>query len=283
MTGVGDSGREWTLEEKFEKLAEAGFTGVNGGVPPEREWETWHKLLDQYGFSFGTGGFPSSAEELAADAAQAAAFGASYVSSQVRDSFVIGDAAVALLRDMNAAAAKVGIPHFVETHRGRITQDLLRTSGYVDALPELRLTIDFSHYVLAGEMDGFMPDSEHKAETHLDKLLRRTACIHGRVSNGQQIQIDSDYREEDPLARRFAAWWLQGMSYWLASARPNESFPFVCELGPTPYDIGRPGHARGTLLDDAAARWERSLRLKQLAQAQWEKAIRAIDSATNTG
>ncbi|WP_127493733.1 sugar phosphate isomerase/epimerase family protein [Paenibacillus glycanilyticus] len=272
MSGVGTDGREWSLEEKFEKLAEAGFTGIHAAIPPEQEQEKWRRLLDYYDFSFGTGGFPGSVKELEEDADKAVAFGATYISSQVRDSLVIGDEAVSLLRDMNKAAADIGIAHFVETHRGRITQDLLRTSGYVDALPELRLTIDFSHYVLAGEMDGFLPDYEFKAQMHLNKLLSRTSCIHGRISNGQQIQIDSEYNEEDPLVQLFASWWRQGMVYWLSSADPYASLPFVCELGPTPYGIGTPNN-HGPRQDDATSRWNQSLKLMKLAKYQWKKAI----------
>ena len=51
--GRGNGKREWTREEKFEKLAEAGFTGIMGRLPEEREAEVWRRLLDQYGFSIG--------------------------------------------------------------------------------------------------------------------------------------------------------------------------------------------------------------------------------------
>ena len=33
MSGLGNGTREWTLEEKFEKIAEAGFKGMNSYVP----------------------------------------------------------------------------------------------------------------------------------------------------------------------------------------------------------------------------------------------------------
>jgi hypothetical protein len=28
MSGLGENGREWSVEEKVEKIAEAGFTGI---------------------------------------------------------------------------------------------------------------------------------------------------------------------------------------------------------------------------------------------------------------
>ncbi|QJD82072.1 sugar phosphate isomerase/epimerase family protein [Cohnella herbarum] len=266
MNGLGSTLREWTIEEKFEKIAEAGFTGIQAGLPADADKEKWRKLLDEYSFSFGTGGFPSCGEGFEAYAKEAVEFGASYINSQVMDSFVVGEAAVSLLRQLNDIAKEVGIPHYVETHRGRITQDLLRTSSYVDSLPELRLTIDFSHYIVAGEMDGFATDMELKAEEHLDKLLRRASSIHGRISNGQQIQIISNDHSEDPNTLRFLRWWATGMRYWMGSALNGESFPFVCEIGPAPYEIPL---NLVTPSDDPNYRWQQSLRMKKLAEQAW--------------
>ncbi|MFC4779308.1 sugar phosphate isomerase/epimerase family protein [Paenibacillus sp. GCM10023252] len=261
MTGLGDGDREWSLEEKFERIAAAGFTGIFGGVPAAAEREQWSRLMDEYGFSFATGGFPRSAADLAVTLEEAREFGASYVNSQVLDSFVTGEDAIRLLGELDAEAEKFGIPHYVETHRGRITQDLLRTVDYVRELPQLKLTIDFSHYIVAGEMDGFVKDYEQEAETYFDVLLQRASCIHGRVSNGQQVQVG--LADEDQLDR-FSVWWAKGMAYWLESAAPGASFPFVCELGPAPYELaGR-----------SAERFAESVRLKERAEAIWASVAR---------
>jgi hypothetical protein len=262
MTGLGNGDREWTVEEKFEQIAKAGFTGIFGGVPPEEEREKWRRLLDDYGFSFGTGGFPSSAADLRALLEEAKEFGAQYVNSQVIDSFVTGHAALRLLAELGEEARRLSVPHFVETHRGRITQDLLRTAGYVEALPGLRLTIDFSHYVVGGEMDGFLPRYEEKAEPLLDLLLQRTSCIHARLSNGQQVQVGV---RNEPLLDRFSRWWGKGMQYWLEEATRSDgngrdaAFPFVCELGPSPYE----------LTANQSTRFAESVLLKERAESIW--------------
>ncbi len=260
--GLGDGDREWTLEEKFEQIAKAGFTGIFGGIPPKEERGKWRRLLDDYGFSFGTGGFPANAADLRSLLEDAKQFGAQYVNSQVIDSFVTGDDALWLLTELDKEAHRLSMPHFVETHRGRITQDLLRTASYVEALPGLRLTIDFSHYIVGGEMDGFLPQYEEKAEPLFDLLLQRTSSIHARLSNGQQVQVSV---QNEPLLDRFSKWWSKGMQYWLEEAKQLEdngrdaAFPFVCELGPSPYELAA----------NQSNRFAESILLKERAEDLW--------------
>jgi sugar phosphate isomerase/epimerase len=154
MNGLGNGQREWSLEEKFERIAEAGFTGILGAIPASQEAEQWRTLLDRYKLSFGTHCFPAKREDLTPVMQRAKDFGVQYVNSQVMDSFVVGQEAIDLLKGLTEEAAAARVPYLVETHRGRVTQDLIRTVEYVEAIPDLRLTIDFSHYVVAGEMGG---------------------------------------------------------------------------------------------------------------------------------
>ena len=44
-----------------------------------------------------------------------------------------------------------GIPILIETHRGRPTYSAIETRKYLEALPELRLTADFSHWMVVHE------------------------------------------------------------------------------------------------------------------------------------
>src|SRR5688572_21211341 len=46
-----------------------------------------------------------------------------------------------------------GIPILIETHRGRPTYSAIETRKYLEAVPELRLTADFSHWMVVHESD----------------------------------------------------------------------------------------------------------------------------------
>ncbi|MEK3886320.1 hypothetical protein [Bacillus sp. FSL K6-3431] len=48
MIGLGNGHSEWMMEEKFEKIAEAGFTGIMGSLPEDHEAEKWKRLLGEY-------------------------------------------------------------------------------------------------------------------------------------------------------------------------------------------------------------------------------------------
>ncbi|MGG1663128.1 sugar phosphate isomerase/epimerase family protein [Brevibacillus sp. NRS-1366] len=265
MRGIGDERGEWSIEKKVEKIAEAGFRGIMGRLPALEEAELWRKLLDRYGLRFGIEAFPEDPEDFSEFLRQSKEFGVSYVNAQVKDAFVVGERAIDRLQGIITAGSKAALPVFVETHRGRITQDLLRTVEYVQALPDLRLTIDLSHYVLAGEM----LHADERAEACFQLLLQRTSCIHGRISNGEQIQVDIGPNGEHPIAGRYLAWWKQGMMNWRSEARPGEILPFVCELGPIPYAIAQEGYSEAKQ-QEISNRWEQSLLLKRLAEEVWE-------------
>ncbi|MEJ8544702.1 sugar phosphate isomerase/epimerase [Brevibacillus borstelensis] len=267
MRGIGDENGEWSLAKKIANIAAAGYSGIMGRLPAPEEADLWRSLLDHYKLQFGVEAFPEEPEEFAQFLQKAREFGVSYVNAQVKDSFVVGEKALQRLQGIIREGEKQGIPVFVETHRGRITQDLLRTVQYVEALPDLRLTIDLSHYVLAGEM--LLPHQH--AEACFQKLLKRTSCIHGRVSNGQQIQVDIGPDGEHPMTARHLAWWKEGMAYWLDEAREGDVLPFVCELGPVPYAISLYGYLP-TSVEEISDRWKQSLVLKRLAENAWEEA-----------
>jgi sugar phosphate isomerase/epimerase len=267
MRGIGDGKREWTIEEKFEKIAEAGYTGVLGkDLPGSDEVDTWRKLLDKHNFSYGVNALPSNREDFCDFLKQAKSFGVQYINAQVMDYFVVGKNAIKLIHELLEEAAIAEIPLFIETHRGRITQDLLRTVEYVQKIKDLRLTIDLSHYVLASEIRNY----DEKYEPYFDELLKRTSSIHARVSNGQQIQVDIGPKGEHFMTDHFSRWWKNGIIYWLQSAKPGDVLPFVCEIGPPTYAISKHEYInlQGEELSD---RWEQGILFKKIAEDLWNQ------------
>jgi len=265
MIGLGEDGREWSVEEKFSKIAEAGYKAISSGIPPLEEQEEWKTLLKQYDLQFNAIGFPTSVADMEEIIANAKQFGCvQYLNVQVMDGFVIDEEAIQLLSGIMDTVEKAGFPIFIETHRGTVTQDLLRVIAYVKAIPKLRLTIDLSHYVVAGELNN----SLDKASLYFASLLNRTSAIHARVSNGEQVQIDIGPSGEHPMTKYFENWWGQAMDEWLEQAQPGDVLPFVTELGP-------PGYYAVTTQDkygsehEISDRWQQALLLKQIAERLW--------------
>jgi hypothetical protein len=217
-------------------------------------------------------------EELDDFLCKAKSFGrVDFVNVQVMRPFLVGDQAVQLLGNMGELSRSAGIPAYIETNRGTITQDLLRTVEYAERLPGLELTIDFSHYVVAGEMHTV----SHEAEELLQTLLTRTKSIHARISNGEQVQIDIpmvasvgeegavESEFENSMLKHFQRWWLVGMRSWRQGAREDEVLPFICELGPPPYAITV--HGPDGVQYEVSDRWTQALLFARIARSLWEQ------------
>ncbi|RXZ79686.1 sugar phosphate isomerase/epimerase [Paenibacillaceae bacterium] len=266
MIGLGENGKEWTMEQKFERIAEAGFGAISAAIPSPEEEKVWHRLLDRYNLAFNAMAFPSKVEDLQVIIEQARRFGrVQYVNLQVMDGFIIDRHAAELLAGLMEAARQAGLPTFVETHRGTATQDLIRTVEYVATVPDLRLTIDLSHYVVAGELQNNLG----KAEPYFERMLERTSAIHARVSSGEQVQIDIGPEGCHPMAGHFKRWWGQAMDNWLQQACPGDVLPFVTELGPPGYyAITRRDHTGQEI--EISDRWQQALLFKRIAERLWE-------------
>ncbi|WP_052350631.1 sugar phosphate isomerase/epimerase family protein [Paenibacillus gorillae] len=270
MIGLGENGKEWSMEQKFEKIAEAGYSAISAVMPPLEEAEQWNRLLERYKLGFNTMAFPTKVEDIQVVLEQIRQFGTvQYLNLQVMDGFVVGNEAIELLSGLQAEARAAGMPVFIETHRGTVTQDLIRTEQYVRALSDLRLTIDLSHYIVAGELNGPLD----KAEPMFDALLERTSCLHARVSNGEQVQVDVGPTGDHPMLPNFQRWWRKGMTSWLRQAMPGDVLPFVTELGPPGYyAITRRDTGSGQEIE-VSDRWQQALLFKEIAEAQWQHVV----------
>ncbi|WP_237163529.1 sugar phosphate isomerase/epimerase [Paenibacillus sp. BIHB 4019] len=258
-----------TTAEKIRRIAGAGFDGINGFIPEPEHVAEWKELLPQHQLELSVNAYPASAAEMESFLEKAVRFGGiSFINAQVMTPFVTGTEAESLLGAIKKLSRQAGIPVYVETHRGTITQDLIRTARYVRNLGQLDLTIDFSHYVLAGEMRSVRPE----AEELLQELLVHTSSIHARVSNGEQIQIGMEHEEAKAMLPLFERWWRKGMEQWLLRSQTGDSFPFVCELGPPPYAMTcHTGEDRGEgTTVELSDRWRESLLYAERARRLWD-------------
>ena len=267
MTGLDPVDTEQSLEQRIARIAEAGFDGINGFIPRPEEAGQWKKLLEKHSLSLSVNAYPRTAEDMAGFLEQVQQYDGviQHSNVQVMTPFLIDEPAVKLLRELNELSNKAGVLASIETHRGTITQDLLRTVTYVEALESLRLTIDLSHYVVAGEMHTMSDE----AEMLIVKLLERTSSIHARVSNGEQIQVDVGLSGEHPMLKHFQRWWRRGMLQWRRTAHCGEVLPFVVELGPPPYAITTDEY--GKRVREISDRWEQSLFFMRLARSMWSE------------
>lgn len=130
--------------------------------------------------------------------------------------------------DYTTAKTKAtGIPIYHETHRSRIMFAAHITKDYAERNPDLRLTLDISHWCNVHE--SLLSDQK---ET-IDFLLTRAEHIHSRIGHAEGPQVN------DPRAPEWAnvvqahlAWWDKIIE---RKKQKGERMTILTEFGPADY------------------------------------------------
>ena len=127
-------------------------------------------------------------------------------------------------------ASEIDAQVVFETHRTRCLYSAWSTERILTALPELRITADFSHFTAVAENNLKLPPYSDM----MDLAIERADHIHARVGTAQAPQI-ADPRTENGLrwTRFYERWWDR-----IIEARLREDRPFLTinpEFGPPPY------------------------------------------------
>ncbi len=252
------AGHPWTLAERVERIAGAGFNGVavDLGAREAPTAAELHPLLATNGLRCIVLAFVNEAKPLGdalryADAVRAEGV---VVCGQVFPA-TIDEAAHVVAGWMEEAAAS-GVTFELETHRYTLTNDLGFTVRLLDALPGLRLAADLSHYVVGNEL----PDAgDARSDALIAKLLGRATSFQGRVATRGQVQVSLTFAHHAAAVGRFRGWWREGFAAWRARSVDDAELAFVCELGAPPYPISGPD---GAELSD---RWAEALLLREWA------------------
>jgi hypothetical protein len=257
---------EGSVAEKFDRVREAGFDGmaIDLGALTMEQAEATVPHFVRTGLAGGLTAFPSSVEALRPALLLAHRIAAPFV-------VVIGQEMPVKIADMVPAiegwlrvAEQEAMPIQFETHRNCITNDLFTTVQLLDAVPEMRLAADLSHYVVDREMPCPPPPA---LQTLMTKILLRSDSFQGRVAARGQIQVALNFAQNAKWVGLFRDWWRQGFTAWLARhAGQHEPMVFLCELGPPDYAIA---DAEGRELSD---RWAEAKLLAQWAREIWSTA-----------
>ena len=254
--------KEEPAEACFEKISAAGFDGVclDPACAEIDHCLALKPLFDKYSLKCMINAFPNTAEELTPLLVMARDLDATVVN-------VIGgvmpltvDDGTDMIRQWMEDGRREGVPLLFETHRDSTLNDLFYTLQILDAVPDMRLCADLSHFVVDREMR--LPLGAIDA-AYMNRILERSDCFQGRVATREQIQIQIDFPQHREWVEQFRSWWRDGLGLWRQRNGENETLSFLCELGPPPYAIT---DGDGAELSD---RWSEALLIKGWLEDIW--------------
>jgi len=126
-----------------------------------------------------------------------------------------------------ALAKETGILICHETHRGRMLFAAHITRKFIESFPELRLTLDISHWCNVHE--SLLADQKETVEM----ALSRTDHIHARIGHPEGPQVNDPRAPEwEPVVRQHFEWWDK-----IVERKKNngELVTILTEFGPPDY------------------------------------------------
>ncbi len=232
------------IEEQLKRIADAGYAGVEMGLPPPDQADKYKRLLKEHRLEAITMAYTGGEDHVASLRTQIEA-GKQYSPLQytvhsARDcwSFEQQKAYFAAALEIERQA---GIPINHETHRMRSMYTPWGTAALLKEFGGLHIAADFSHFVcVCGSLLGDQADN-------LAVCIARARHIHGRVGheNGPQVNDPSAPEWEKHVAAH-EQWWDA-----IIQARRKAGaavFTFTPEFGPPSYMPTLP-HTRQPVAD----------------------------------
>ena len=258
---------ERPVAERFDAVKDAGYDGLAIDLGA-LDLAAARRCVPEYartGLAGMLTAFPTSIEALRPALHLAKDIGAPFVIVVGQVMPLAVHAMIPVVQAWLRVAVEESMPIQFETHRNCITNELFATLQILEAVPEMRLSADLSHYVVAREM---MQPISAETQNHVLRVLQRSDSFQGRIATRSQIQVPIAFPQHRDWLETFLGWWREGFRLWRSRA-PGEDLVFLCELGPPNYAIT---DARGNELSD---RWQEALELKRLARALWAETATA--------
>jgi sugar phosphate isomerase/epimerase len=254
----GSEGLPW--DEFLGKAKAAGYEGVEWGIPHDTETRVLDEvsnlalkqglqlIAQHYDTSYTD--FAQHYDAFAAWLEKIRAYPWTKINSQTgKDHFPF---------EWNLALIRLAGDIVHETHRGKCSFAAHVTRDYLDAIKDLKLTLDISHWVNTAE--SFLEDQQQAVQS----ALERTEHIHARVGYTEGPQVP------DPRAPEWQFAVTQHLSWWdrVVARKRQENDDAVLtitpEFGPYPYLVHLP-HTRQAIGDQ----WEMNCYMMNLLRKRY--------------
>lgn len=224
----GDAEMAATRDD-LERIKNAGYDGIEFQAPNAEPgaWKDWCASL---GLEFIGMVMPRDMDDIAVSLERIAAYDPIKITMHTgRDKMTFEEGSAFVKRALEVES-DIGIPVAHETHRHRIFYTPWSTAQYLDAFPNVKLCVDFSHWCCVTE--SLLADDDIAAWVKL--ACQRAIHIHGRVGWEEGPQVaDPRAPEVEHYVERHESWWDE---VWTSHhERDEEVVTFTPEYGPPGY------------------------------------------------
>ena len=244
-----------------EKVKEAGYHGMalDLGAADIAVVDAVEPLMAKAGLTPLLVAFPKTVGELRDVLKRAKDIGCPFVDVIGQVTPLTVEGMIPVIRQWIEMSEQEGMPIQFESHRNCITNDLYTTLTLLDAIPEMRMCADLSHYVVDREF--WYPLSDRDMGL-ISRILERSDSFQGRVASRQQIQLQIDFPQNQKWVELFKGWWAEGFASW-QSRNATGDCVFLCELGPPEYAMTGPDGK------EMSSRWDEALQIKAWVEEIW--------------
>lgn len=223
------------------KVKDAGYNGVEAGVPFDKDEQgAMQTALSKYNLLFIGQYWQSFEKEFEAHKASyithlhhLAKLHPIKIDAQTGKDYFSYEQNKELFDAADAFTKATGIVIAHETHRNKALFAAHVTYNFLQQLPSLNITADFSHWCNVAE--SFLEDQQDAVEL----AIQQTIHIHARVGHTQGAQVtDPRLPEWNDAMQTHLQWWKRITAHHLQSNQ--ESITITPEFGPAPYMMDHP-------------------------------------------
>jgi sugar phosphate isomerase/epimerase len=227
-------GFQGSLDSFCAAAKKEGYDGIEVWVPGnQQEMNELKNTVTKYDLKLGllTGGsdlLPSKHKaQFTAAIERAISLNPIYINCHSGKDFFEFDENLGILQASIDLSKKSGIPLYHETHRGRSLFAAPVTKKFIDALPDLKLTLDISHWCNVHE--SLLQDQP----VQVAAALQRAEHIHARIGHAEGPQVN------DPRAPEWQEAFNAHLNWWdqivTRKTKEGKSVTILTEFGPPNY------------------------------------------------
>lgn len=226
-------GYQGNWESFCAKIKRDGYDGAEIWLPDEKSRTECFSAFRKHNLKFGLligsseGTFQKNFAQFGQSLAAAVQTNPVYVNCHSGKDFFSFDENKSFIELTIKVSKESGVPVYHETHRGRILYSAPVTRRFIEAYPEIQLTLDISHWCNVHE--SLLADQD----TTVSLALEKTGHIHARIGHPEGPQVN------DPRAPEWKHAVDAHFSWWdkiVQRKRTNGgTMTFLTEFGPLDY------------------------------------------------